>query len=67
MEEWSVDESKVAVVTGRSSGMGFETFLLPARNGFHTFATMRKAHGAGGSKEISDFAKMRISIEPVWL
>jgi hypothetical protein len=28
-----------------------------ARNGFHTFAIMRKAHGAGGSKEISDFAK----------
>jgi len=57
MEEWSVDESKVAIVTGRSSGMGFETFLLPGKKWIHTFATMRKAHGAGGSKEISDFAK----------
>ena len=48
---------KVAVVTGSSSGMGYETSLILARNGFHTFASMRKAHGAGGSKEISDFAK----------
>lgn len=48
---------KVAVVTGSSSGMGFETSLLLARNGFHTFATMRKIDGAGGSKEIPDIAK----------
>ena len=33
---------KVAVVTGNSSGMGFETSLALARNGFHTYATMRK-------------------------
>ena len=48
---------KIAVVTGSSSGMGFETCLMLARNGFDTFAIMRKLHGAGGSKEISDFAK----------
>jgi len=34
-------EGKVAVVTGSSSGIGFETSLALARNGFHTFATMR--------------------------
>lgn len=32
---------RVAVVTGGSSGIGFETSLALARNGFHTFATMR--------------------------
>ena len=32
---------KVALVTGSSSGIGFETSLALARNGFHTFATMR--------------------------
>lgn len=32
---------KVAVVTGSSSGIGFETSLLLARNGFYTYATMR--------------------------
>jgi hypothetical protein len=40
---------KVAVVTGSSSGMGFETSLMLARNGFHTYATMRKLEGGGGS------------------
>ena len=32
---------RVAVVTCSSSGIGFETSLALARNGFHTFATMR--------------------------
>jgi NAD(P)-dependent dehydrogenase (short-subunit alcohol dehydrogenase family) len=31
----------VAVVTGSSSGIGFETSLLLAKNGFFTYATMR--------------------------
>jgi NAD(P)-dependent dehydrogenase (short-subunit alcohol dehydrogenase family) len=32
---------RVAVVTGTSSGIGFETALTLARNGFYTYATMR--------------------------
>jgi NADP-dependent 3-hydroxy acid dehydrogenase YdfG len=31
----------VAVVTGSSSGIGFETSVLLAKNGFTTYATMR--------------------------
>ena len=46
----------VAVVTGSSSGMGFETSLALARNGFHTYATMRNIEG-GGAKQIADIAK----------
>ncbi len=38
MDEWK----KVALVTGSSTGIGFETSLALARNGFHTYATMRK-------------------------
>jgi NAD(P)-dependent dehydrogenase (short-subunit alcohol dehydrogenase family) len=34
-------QGKVAVVTGSSSGIGFETSLTLARNGFYTYATMR--------------------------
>lgn len=33
--------AKVAVVTGSSSGIGYETSLLLARNEFETYATMR--------------------------
>jgi NAD(P)-dependent dehydrogenase (short-subunit alcohol dehydrogenase family) len=47
---------KVAVVTGSSSGMGFETSLALARNGFYTYATMRKLEGEG-TKQITDIAK----------
>jgi NAD(P)-dependent dehydrogenase (short-subunit alcohol dehydrogenase family) len=38
-------EEKVAVITGCSSGIGFETSLILARNGFHTYATMHKLEG----------------------
>ena len=31
----------IAVVTGSSTGIGFETSLLLARSGFYTYATMR--------------------------
>jgi NAD(P)-dependent dehydrogenase (short-subunit alcohol dehydrogenase family) len=39
----AVDRNKkvVAIVTGSSSGIGFETSLLLAKNGFFTYATMR--------------------------
>jgi NAD(P)-dependent dehydrogenase (short-subunit alcohol dehydrogenase family) len=49
---------KIAVVTGSSSGMGFETSLVLARNGFNAYATMCKIDGGGGgSKQIIDIAK----------
>jgi NAD(P)-dependent dehydrogenase (short-subunit alcohol dehydrogenase family) len=47
---------KIAVVTGSSSGMGYETSLILARNGFHTYATVRKLEGEG-SNQIIDIAK----------
>jgi short-subunit dehydrogenase len=34
-------EKKVAIITGSSSGIGFETSVLLARNGFHTYAAVR--------------------------
>jgi NAD(P)-dependent dehydrogenase (short-subunit alcohol dehydrogenase family) len=49
--------TKVAVVTGSSSGMGYETSLMLARNGFHTYATVRELDGRGGSNQILDITK----------
>jgi short-subunit dehydrogenase len=40
-----MQDQKVAIVTGSSSGIGFETSFTLARNGFHTYATMRNLEG----------------------
>ena len=48
---------EIAVVTGSSTGIGFETSLTLARNGFHTYATMRILEGSRGSEQITDIAK----------
>src|ERR671931_2240317 len=47
---------EVAVVTGSSTGIGFETSLALAKNGYLTYATMHKTEG-GGSKQIADITK----------
>lgn len=45
---------KVALVTGSSSGIGFETALALAREGYHTYASMRDTKK---SKPILELAK----------
>lgn len=51
-----MQDQKVAIVTGSSSGIGFETSLTLARNGFHTYATMRNMEGKK-SKPLTEVAK----------
>ena len=45
---------KVALVTGSSSGIGFETSVILARAGFNTYASMRNLEK---SKNITEIAK----------
>jgi short-subunit dehydrogenase len=45
---------QIALITGSSSGIGFETSLLLARNGIYTYATMRNL---SKSHEILDITK----------
>ncbi|HEY6657794.1 MAG TPA: SDR family oxidoreductase [Nitrososphaeraceae archaeon] len=47
-------QEKVAVVTGSSSGIGFETSLLLSRNGIYTYATMRNL---SKSKKLNDIVE----------
>jgi NAD(P)-dependent dehydrogenase (short-subunit alcohol dehydrogenase family) len=56
---------KVALVTGSSSGIGLETVLSLARDGYHTFASMRNLGKAG---ELEHAAKKEnLSIEIIEL
>jgi NAD(P)-dependent dehydrogenase (short-subunit alcohol dehydrogenase family) len=48
------ESNPVAVVTGSSTGIGFETSLMLARNGYFTYATMRDIQK---SKEIERIAQ----------
>jgi NAD(P)-dependent dehydrogenase (short-subunit alcohol dehydrogenase family) len=47
-------QQQIALITGSSSGIGFETSLLLARNGICTYATMRNL---SKSQEILDITK----------
>jgi len=53
---------KVAIVTGSSSGIGFETSLALAREGYFTYATMRNTTKSDKIKEITQKENLKISI-----
>ena len=53
---------KVAIVTGSSSGIGFETSLALAREGYFTYATMRDTTKSNKIKEIAQKENLKISI-----
>jgi NAD(P)-dependent dehydrogenase (short-subunit alcohol dehydrogenase family) len=57
-----VQEQKVALVTGSSSGMGFETALLLARSGFHTYASMRNLGKSKNLTEIANDEKLSLQV-----
>ena len=53
-----MNEKRVAIVTGSSSGIGFEICLMLARNGLTTYATMRDLHKSSTLKSIADKEKI---------
>ncbi|WP_420545990.1 SDR family oxidoreductase [Nitrosopumilus sp.] len=53
---------KVALVTGSSSGIGFETTLSLARNGYQTFASMRDVKRGTKLQEIAKKENLPIKI-----
>jgi NAD(P)-dependent dehydrogenase (short-subunit alcohol dehydrogenase family) len=54
---------KVAVVTGSSSGIGYETSLILARNGFLTYATMRNLNKSESIKLIATKENLPIHVK----
>jgi len=53
---------KVAVVTGTSSGIGFETALALAREGYYTYATMRDTTKSDKIKELGKKENLNIDV-----
>src|SRR5688572_20604125 len=56
------EREKIAVVTGSSSGIGFETSLLLAKNEFRTYATVRNLDKAKAIRDISDKGELPIRV-----
>src|SRR2546427_1800357 len=61
----SSSNQKVAVVTGSSSGIGYETSLILARNGYLTYATMRDLEKSVTIKSVA--TKERLPLRVVQL
>jgi NAD(P)-dependent dehydrogenase (short-subunit alcohol dehydrogenase family) len=55
-------EQNVALVTGSSSGIGFETALLLARTGIFTYASMRNMAKSNKLKEIAKEEKLPLQV-----
>ncbi len=55
-------EQKVALVTGASSGIGHETSLTFARNGFLTYATMRNLNKSENIKLLAEKENLPLKI-----
>ena len=53
---------KVALVTGSSSGIGLETALALARDGYHTFASMRDVGKAGELEHAAKKENLSINV-----
>ena len=53
---------KVALVTGSSSGIGFETALLLARENYFTYASMRNTGKADKIKEIAKKENLNLEV-----
>jgi NAD(P)-dependent dehydrogenase (short-subunit alcohol dehydrogenase family) len=53
---------KVALVTGSSSGIGYETSLMLARNGFLTYATMRNLKKSENIKSLAEKEKLPLRV-----
>ncbi len=56
---------KVALVTGSSSGIGFETSLALAREGYHTYASMRDTKKGATIQEIAKKENLSINVIPL--
>jgi NAD(P)-dependent dehydrogenase (short-subunit alcohol dehydrogenase family) len=63
MESSSSSNNKVAVVTGSSTGIGYETSLILARNSYLTYATMRNLNKSENMKMVATKENLPVQIK----
>jgi NAD(P)-dependent dehydrogenase (short-subunit alcohol dehydrogenase family) len=59
------DIQKVAIVTGSSSGIGYATSLMLARNGFYTYASVRDINKSANMEAVATTEKL--PLKPIQL
>ena len=57
-----MEKQNIALVTGSSTGIGFETSLLLARNGFYTYATMRDIRKSDNIEKIANNENLPLKV-----
>ena len=56
------NRQKVAVVTGSSSGIGYATSLMLARNGFYTYASARNINKSANLQSTADAERLSLKL-----
>lgn len=60
MDTSQANNQKVAIVTGGSSGIGYATSLLLARNGNYTYASARNIDKSSSLQSIAEAERLRL-------
>ena len=58
--EWNMQ--KVAIITGSSSGIGYATSLMLARNGFYTYASARNIKKSASLQSTADAERLHLKL-----
>jgi NAD(P)-dependent dehydrogenase (short-subunit alcohol dehydrogenase family) len=56
------DRQKVAIITGSSSGIGYATSLMLARNGFYTYASARNINKSASLQSTADTERLPLKL-----
>jgi NAD(P)-dependent dehydrogenase (short-subunit alcohol dehydrogenase family) len=57
-----LNSQKVAIITGSSSGIGYATSLLLARNGFYTYASARNINKSASLQSTADAERLPLKL-----
>ena len=62
MSTKELNSQKVAIITGSSSGIGYATSLLLARNGFYTYASVRNINKSASLQSTADAERLPLKL-----